>query len=110
MHATGSPSAEPPKRLPFPAPTPHPLRSLNRSSTIIEQQAEVLEGSDAAPTPVLNPRTQETFILLRADAYQRLKDDAYDVNPWTREELQALVWERIKHQDWNEYDDLPEKP
>ena len=28
----------------------------------------------------------------------------------TREELQALAWERVKHEHWDEYDDLPEKP
>lgn len=34
----------------------------------------------------------------------------YDDSPRTREELQSLTWERIKNADWDEYDDLPEKP
>jgi hypothetical protein len=36
-------------------------------------------------------------------------DEEYDDNPWTRQELEALAWEGIKHEDWDEYDDLPEK-
>lgn len=48
-------------------------------------------------------------MLLPADEYERLKVE-YDDSPWTREELQALAWERIKHEDWDEYGDLPEKP
>jgi hypothetical protein len=43
-------------------------------------------------------------------SHERLKEEEYDDSPWTREELQALAWERVKHEDWDEYDDLPEKP
>jgi hypothetical protein len=76
---------------------------------LTEQQAEALELPDATPPRVRNPRTQETFVLLRADEYARLTGDEYDDSPWTREELQALAWERVKHEDWSEYDDVPEK-
>lgn len=77
---------------------------------LTEQQADALELPDAAPPRVLNPRTRETFVLLRADEYARLKGGEYDDSPWTREELQALAWERVKHEQWDEYDDLPERP
>lgn len=77
---------------------------------LTEQQAEALEHAGAMPPRVVNPRTRETFVLLRADEYDRLKEEEYDDSPWTREELQALAWERVKHEDWDEYDDLPEKP
>jgi alpha-D-ribose 1-methylphosphonate 5-phosphate C-P lyase len=76
---------------------------------LTEAQMEVMETPDAGPPRVLNPRTNETFVLLRVDAYERLKQDEYDDSPWTREELQALAWERVKHEDWDEYDNLPEK-
>ena len=74
---------------------------------LTEQQAQALEHS-AAPARVVNPRTQETFVLLRVDEYERLLDE-YDDSPWTSEERQALAWERVKNEDWDEYDDLPEK-
>ncbi len=77
---------------------------------LTEQQAEALEFPDPAPPRVVNPRTRETFVLLRTDEYARLTGAEYDDSPWTREELQALAWERVKREDWNEYDDLPEKP
>ena len=77
---------------------------------LTEQQAQALEHPEVVPPRVVNPRTKETFVLLRVEEYERLKEEAYDDSPWTREELQALAWERIKHEDWDEYDDLPEKP
>jgi hypothetical protein len=74
---------------------------------------QALEAPEATPPRVVNPRTKETFVLLRADEYKRLKEDEYDDSPWTREELQALAWEAGKRAGWedmDEYDDLPEKP
>jgi hypothetical protein len=77
---------------------------------LTEQQLQALDQPDVTPPRVVNPRTKETFVLLPLDEYERLKDDEYDDSPWTREELQALAWERVKHEEWDEYDDLPEKP
>jgi len=60
----------------------------------------------------VNPRTKETFVLLRVDEYERLAEE-YDDSPWTREELEALAWEagkQIGWEDFDEYDDAPEKP
>jgi hypothetical protein len=74
---------------------------------LTEKQVQALEHPDSTPPCVVNPRTKETFVLFRMDEYKRLKQDEYDDSPWTREELQALAWERIKHEDWDEYDDLP---
>ena len=74
-----------------------------------DQQIQALENPGADPPRIVNPRTKETFVLVRVEEYERLKEE-YDDSPWTREELQALAWERIKHEDWDEYDDLPEKP
>ena len=77
---------------------------------LTEQQVQALENTETTPPCVVNPRTKETFVLLRVDEYERLKQDGYDDSPWTREELQALAWERVKHEDWDEYDDIAEKP
>ena len=74
-----------------------------------EPQMQALEHPEDNPPRIVNPRTKETFVLLRVDEYERLKEE-YDDSPWTREEQQALAWERVKHEDWDEYDDLPEKP
>ena len=77
---------------------------------LTEQQVQALQQPGAVPPRMLNPRTKETFVLLRVEEFQRLKEVNYDDSPWTREELEALAWERLEHEDWDEYDDLPEKP
>ena len=77
---------------------------------LTEQQVQALENPGAMPPRILNPHTKQTFVLLRVEEYERLKEEEYDDSPWTRKELQALAWERVKHEDWNEYDDPPEKP
>src|SRR5262249_42078785 len=77
---------------------------------LTEQQVQALENPETTSPRLVNPRTKEVFVLLRVDDFQRLKEDEYDDSPWTREELQALAWVRIKDEVWDEYDDLPEKP
>ena len=77
---------------------------------LTEKQLQALEKPESTPPRVVNLRTKETFVLLRVDEYQRLKEEEYDDSPWTREELQALAWERLNHENWDEYDNLPEKP
>jgi hypothetical protein len=63
---------------------------------LTEQQAQALEHAESTPPRVINPRTKETFVLLRAEEYERLTEDEYDDSPWTREELQALAWEGVR--------------
>jgi len=73
---------------------------------------QALDNPETNPPRLLNPRTNETFVLLRVDEYERLIEE-YDDSAWTRDELQALAWEAGKHIGWEdmgEYDDAPEKP
>ena len=79
---------------------------------LTDQQVQALKNLEVTPPRLVNPRTNETFVLLRIDEYERLTED-YDDSPWTREELEALAWEAGKHIGWeddDEYDDAPEKP
>ena len=79
---------------------------------LTDQQIDAVEKQSATPPEVVNPRTKETFILLRIEEYERLKQGDYDDSPWTREELQVLTWEtgkRLGWEDMDEYDDLPEQ-
>lgn len=80
---------------------------------LTEQQMQAMEDPQVTPPRVVNPRTKETFVLLRVDEYERLREDEYDDSPWTREELHALAWEAGKHAGWedmDEYDDAAAKP
>jgi hypothetical protein len=80
---------------------------------LTEKQVEALKCVETTPPRLVNPRTKETYVLLRVDEYERLKEDEYDDSPWTREELHTLAWEAGKQAGWEdmeEYDDVPEKP
>ena len=63
---------------------------------LTEQQIQALENSESSSPRLVNPRTNETFVLVRLDEYERLKEVDYDDSPWTREELEALAWEAIR--------------
>jgi hypothetical protein len=79
---------------------------------LTEQQLQAMDNPGAMPLHLVNPRTKETFVLLSADEYQRLKEEAYDDSPWTDEEMELLAWEAGKHAGWedmDEYDHYPEK-
>jgi hypothetical protein len=79
---------------------------------LTEQQLQALANPEATPPRLVNPRTKEAFVLLRIDEYERLKEDAYDDSPWTREELHSLAWEAGKQAGWedmDEYDNVSEK-
>ena len=69
---------------------------------LTEQQIQAIENSEATSPRLVNPRTRETFVLLRVDEYERLKEDEHDDSPWTRDELQALAWEAGKHAGWHD--------
>jgi hypothetical protein len=78
-----------------------------------EQIQSLCEPSDTPPRAV-NPKTSETFVLLRVEEYERLKaaeGDEVDDSPWTREERNAILWERAVREGWED-DDEPasEKP
>jgi len=48
---------------------------------LTEEQVEALEHPEASPPRVVNPRTGETYILLRVEEYERLEMDEYDDLP-----------------------------
>ncbi len=60
---------------------------------LTEQQAQALEHEEQIPPRVVNPLTRETFVLLRADEYDRLATEEYDDSPWTPEEMEILAWQ-----------------
>jgi hypothetical protein len=71
---------------------------------LTDEQLRALEDPEATPPHVVNPHTNETFVLLRAEEYERLKGNEYHDSPWTREELQAQAWEVGERAEWDEYD------
>jgi hypothetical protein len=46
------------------------------------------------PEPVaIDPETKETYVLVRREVYERLKELLYDDSPWTDEEMDLLAAE-----------------
>jgi hypothetical protein len=72
---------------------------------LTDEQLDELKTPEGTPPRMVNPRTNETFILLPVSEYERLKADEYDDSPWSRDEIQALAWEAGERGDWDEYDD-----
>ena len=83
---------------------------------LTDEQIQSLDAPNGTPPRAVNPKTRETFVLLRVEEYERLKaaeDDGYDFDdsPWTREELNALGWELAVRNEWEDDDEpQPEKP
>ena len=76
--------------------------------TLTDDQLQVLSGHHPGPPRVLDPHTNQAFVLLRLDEYRRLVADAYDDGPWTRDDLQAVAWDTAERSGWDaEADDGP---
>jgi hypothetical protein len=64
------------------------------------EQLQGLEHAQETPPRVIDPRTQQTFVLLPLEDYQRLIDDEeYDDSPWTDEEKDLLRLEASRMLD-----------
>jgi hypothetical protein len=56
-----------------------------------EQQRQAVREQPDQPLEVIDPVTQETFVLIRREVYERLKE--YDDSAWTDEEMDRLAEE-----------------
>ncbi|HJT77181.1 MAG TPA: hypothetical protein VJ739_08265 [Gemmataceae bacterium] len=69
---------------------------------LTEQQVRALERPEATPPRLVHPKTQQRFVLLPEEEYERLT--SYDAGSWTEEErnllraeaLEALGWEGME--------------
>ena len=57
---------------------------------LTQQQILALGKPNGTPPRLLNPQTQETFVLVPLAEYGRLVEEAYDDRPWTDEDRDAL--------------------
>jgi hypothetical protein len=78
------------------------LSEPQEEQTMIEltdEQIHSLGTAESKPPRAVNPHTNETFVLLRVDEYERLTAADYDDSPWTRDELEALAWETSERRE-----------
>jgi hypothetical protein len=64
-------------------------------------EAQRQELSAAEPIAI-DPRTRETYVLVRKDVYDRIKGLLYDDAAWTGEELRLLLARSAEANGWNE--------
>ena len=67
---------------------------------LTQEQVHAMATPEATPPRVVNPQTQEMFVLVPLAAYERLiEEEAYDSSPWTDEERDRLRWEACQMLD-----------
>ena len=69
-----------------------------------QQRQELYTGK---PVRVRDLQTNETFVVVRPEVFDRLTEASYDASPWTDEEMEALAWEAGQTAGWDkmeEYD------
>lgn len=79
---------------------------------LTEEQVEAVGAAEEGCLRLIDPHSNEAYVLLPAAEYERLKQADYDDSPWTSEERQALAWEAGKHAGWDdmdEYDQIPDQ-
>lgn len=72
---------------------------------LTEHQIHALGGPGSGPSRAVNPRTQETYVLLTLDEYRRLAGDEYDDDGWTRDELHTQAWDAGRSLGWDDMDE-----
>jgi hypothetical protein len=65
---------------------------------LTEQQLQALETTQGIPPRLVNPKTQQRFVLLSEKEYERLTH--YDTDPWTDEERDLLRAEVVDALGW----------
>lgn len=60
---------------------------------LTKEQLQSLENPEVLPPRVVDPRTQQRFVLLKIEEYERLTAEEYDAGPWTDEETALLAAE-----------------
>ena len=70
-----------------------------------ELQHAVNLGVDE-PVELVDPATRQTFVLLKTEVYDRLKEMRYDDSPWTAGEMSAMAgaaFSKLDDTDYSEY-------
>ncbi|HKI32318.1 MAG TPA: hypothetical protein VKA46_10655 [Gemmataceae bacterium] len=67
---------------------------------LTEEMRRAVRQQPSEPLRLVDPGTQETFILLRAEEYDRIKEADFDAGPWTDEEMDRLAAEDADSLGW----------
>lgn len=59
-----------------------------------------LQNQPTLPIRIVDSVSRQEFVLLRAEDYDRLIEEAYDDSPWTDEEMDLLAAENADMLGW----------
>jgi hypothetical protein len=68
-----------------------------------EELRQAVSDHPGEPIELVDPATRQTFVLLRADEFQRMKELIYDDSPWTAEEKATLAGRAFGKDDDTDY-------
>ena len=60
---------------------------------LTESQSRGLQKPNGIPVRVVDPKTNQQYVLLKLEEYEQLLEDSYDDSPWTDEEMDLLAAE-----------------
>ncbi len=72
---------------------------------LTEDQMQALSQPHPNPPQLVDPHTNEAFVLLHVNQYKKLTEELYDDRPWTREELQSVAWQTAERSRLADDDD-----
>jgi hypothetical protein len=77
---------------------------LARMSPMIPLTEEQQQAIDSAPGParLLDPRTNQTYVLIRAETYERIKGLLVEDSALTMRQVAALVERAMREDDLND--------
>jgi hypothetical protein len=79
---------------------------------LTEELRQALQEQPGEPLCLIDPLTQEKFVVLRTADYER-KEEEYDSGPWTDEEMELLAAEDADSLGWEGmevYQDKDQEP
>jgi hypothetical protein len=68
---------------------------------LTETQRQAL-AAEPQPCRVIDPETRQTYVLLPAEFYERLKALLYDDSEWTEDDLRLLLARSAEANGWDE--------
>lgn len=76
-----------------------------------DELRQIVNATPDEPVELVDPITKQTFVLLKTEVYDRLKELQYDDSPWTAAEMSAMAgmaFSKLDDTDYSEY--LQDRP
>jgi hypothetical protein len=71
------------------------------------EQSQTLSAGGGESPVVIDPRTGQSYRLIRAEDYERLQRQHYDDSPWTAAEMATLAGAAFSKLDDDDYGHYP---